>query len=108
MGTDKFKIIAKCKNTVTYNWPIKVIIRRCIENKGFWIGQTQRHFLVKFIGKKEDIKSDPKEIREIKWIKRNEFKNYLNFKNQLKQTENELLQLKSISNISLLRKKLSN
>jgi len=93
LGTDKFKIIKKSKNTVTYNWPLKVIIRRCINNRGLWIGQTQRHFLVKFIGEREDIEPDPIEIRKIKWIKRNELKKYLGFKNQLNQTEIELSQL---------------
>ncbi|MDO8340501.1 MAG: hypothetical protein Q7T59_00850 [Candidatus Woesebacteria bacterium] len=44
MGTDKFKIIKKSKNLITYNWPIKVIIRRCIENNGIWLGQSQKHF----------------------------------------------------------------
>lgn len=93
LGTNKFEIIKKSKNTVTYNWPLKSIIRRCIQNKGFWIGQTQRHFFVKFVGKNEDIKPDPIEIRKIKWIKRNELKKYLGFKNQLNQTEIELSQL---------------
>lgn len=91
LGTDKFKILNKSKNTVTYNWPLKVIIRRCINNNGFWLGQTQRHFLVQFLGNHNDIKSDPVEIKKIKWVKK-----YLKFKNQLIQTEKELYQFNII------------
>ena len=94
MGTNKFRILNKSKNLITYNWPIKVIIRRCIESNGIWLGQSQKHFLIKFTGIKEDIRPDPSEIRKIKWIKRSEFKKYLNFKNQFKITEEELKQFK--------------
>lgn len=90
LGTDKFKILNKSKNTVTYNWPLKVIIRRCINNNGFWLGQTQRHFLVQFLGNYDDIKPDLIEIRKIKWVKRSEFKKYLNFTDQFKLTEEQL------------------
>lgn len=97
LGTDKFKILKKSKDTVTYNWPLRVIIRRYINNNGFWLGQTQRHFLVQFLGKSDDIKLDPVEIRKIKWIKEKEFKNYLNFKNQLIETKEEIINLKNTS-----------
>ena len=90
LGTDKFKIIKKSNNLITYNWSAKIIIKRCINNKGVWLGQSQRHFLVEFTGNKEDLKTNPKEIRKIKWIKRDEFRNYLNFPNQLKQVEKEI------------------
>ena len=77
LGTNKFLIIKKSKNLSTYNWPLNVIIKRCINNKGIWRGQSVRYFVVKFIGKNHEIKPDPKEIKKIKWIKRSEFKNYL-------------------------------
>ncbi len=90
LGTTKFKIIKKGTDLTKYNWPVKVIIRRFVNNKGFWLGQEVRHFLVKFTGKQNGIKPNPKEIRKIKWIKRSEFKNYLNFPNQLEIIQNEL------------------
>lgn len=90
LGTDKFKIVKKSKNFVTYNWPIDFVIRRLISNKKIWFGQRQRHFLVKFIGKREDIIINLNELREIKWVKRKDLKKYLNFKNQLEETEKEL------------------
>ncbi|HCR36269.1 hypothetical protein A2130_01360 [Candidatus Woesebacteria bacterium GWC2_33_12] len=90
LGTNKFLIIKKSKNLSTYNWPLNVIIKRCINNKGIWRGQSVRYFVVKFIGKNHEIKPDPKEIKKIKWIKRSEFKNYLNFPHQLERIESEL------------------
>lgn len=87
LGTDKFEIVFKSKNLVTYNWPWRVIIQRIIKKHEVYLGQSQRQFIVKFVGKKSDIKPDPSEIKKIKWIKRSEFKDYLNFPNQVKITE---------------------
>ena len=90
LGTNKFKIVFKSKNLVSYNWPWRVVIQRIFKKNEIYIGQSQRHFVVKFVGIKTDIKPDPSEIRKIKWIKRNEFENYLNFPNQVKITEDIL------------------
>lgn len=90
LGRNKFEIVFKSKNLVTYNWPWRVIIQRIIKKHEVYLGQSQRQFIVKFVGKKSDIKPDLSEIRKIKWIKRSEFKNYLRFSNQLKVTEEVL------------------
>ncbi len=87
LGTNKFKIVFKSKNLASYNWPWKVIIQRIFKKHELYLGQAQRQFIVKFVGKKSDIKPDPSEIRKIKWIKRSEFKDYLHFPNQVKITE---------------------
>jgi mutator protein MutT len=90
LGTNKFKIVFKSKNLVSYNWPLKVVIQRIFKKHQLYLGQSQRQFVVKFVGKKSDIKPDPFEIRKIKWIKRNDFKNYLRFPNQVEITEGVL------------------
>ncbi len=90
LGTNKFEIVFKSKNLVTYNWPLKVIIQRIFKKHQLYLGQSQRQYIVKFVGKKSDIKPDPSEIRKIKWIKRNEFKDYLRFPNQVEITEGVL------------------
>lgn len=94
LGTTKFKILSKSDNSHVYNWPWKLVLKKSWNNKGFWRGQSQRHFLVKFTGKRSEIKIDPGEIRKIKWIKRIEFKKYLKFPYQLENTENELKNFK--------------
>lgn len=90
LRTDKFKIIYKCRNLHFYNWSIRLIIKLLFKKKQFYIGQSQRHFIVKFIGNEKDIKPDPSEIRKVKWIRRSQFKKYLKFPNQLKTVENVL------------------
>ena len=90
LGTSKFKIVFKSKNLVSYNWPLKIITQRIFKKHELYLGQSQRQFVVKFVGVNSDIKPDPSEIRKIKWIKRREFKNYLHFKNQVEITEEAL------------------
>ena len=90
LGTSKFKIIYKSKKLIRYNWPLKVSIQRFLKNNEIYLGQSQRQFVLKFVGTNSDINPDSSEIRKIKWIKRSEFKNYLGFPNQLKITEDAL------------------
>lgn len=90
LGTNKFIIVKKGNSLTKYNWPLKVIVKRCINNKGIWRGQIVRHFIVKFIGKSIDIVPDPKEIKQIKWVKRSELKKHLIFKNQFETINKEL------------------
>ena len=90
LGTDKFKVLSKSKNLHAHNWTLRVIIRRLLKKRELWRGQNARYFFVKFTGKKSDIKPEPQEIRELKWVKRSEFKKYLMFPNQLQTAENEL------------------
>lgn len=95
LRTNKFKIVFKSKHLVTYNWPLKVIIQRIFKKHELYLGQSQRQFIVKFVGKKADIKPDPTEIRKINWIKRSEFKSYLRFPNQVEITEGVLREYKT-------------
>lgn len=94
LGTDKFKILKTGKSSTAYTWPFRLIIKNIFKYKRLWIGQSVRHFLVKFIGKDSDIKPDPSEVRKVKWIKRSELKDYLKFPNQLKTIENEFKEFK--------------
>ena len=81
LGTKKFKILGKSKSFVAYDVPIETIVRGL--KAGYkYRGQKARFFLVKFIGKKNEIKIDKKELRQIKWVRRNELGKYLRFKGQ--------------------------
>lgn len=93
LGTNKFIILKKSNDLITYKWPLSVIVKRFKKDKRIWIGQSQNFFLVKFTGEKNDIKPDPGEIREVKWVKRSELKKYLNFPNQFEVIEKEIKQL---------------
>ena len=76
LGTNKFEIVFKCKNLVSYNWPIRVVFQILLKKHQLYLGQSQRQFVVKFKGVKADIKPDPTEIRRVKWIEQKDFKNY--------------------------------
>jgi len=87
LGTDKFKILKKSKQVIKYDWPSFVIAKRLKEEGKTYRGQKQNMFLVEFTGKKEDIKPDPKEIKQVKWVKYGELKDCLNFPNQWESAE---------------------
>lgn len=62
LGSDKIEIIARSKIRRRYNWSQPRVI------KGLkYAGQDQTFFLVKYIGKKKDIKISEGEIRECRW-----------------------------------------
>ncbi|MEK7526198.1 MAG: NUDIX domain-containing protein [Patescibacteria group bacterium] len=87
LGSTNFKIIKESNIVSKYNWPNSVIIKRLKKDRKTWRGQEAIYFLVEYLGKKEDLKPDPEEIRKIKWIKKNEFSKYFIFTNQTEETE---------------------
>ncbi|MDD5417624.1 MAG: NUDIX hydrolase [Candidatus Nanoarchaeia archaeon] len=80
LGTDKFKIIKKSNITYEWMWPMENIERR----KYKWKGQHAEIYIVEFMGNKKDIKKQKDEIRKVKWVKKEELKQYLIFQNQYK------------------------
>ncbi len=93
LGNDKFKIIKKSKITNQYDWNNK-----SLEISGYkWRGQKQNYLLVEFIGTDEDIKIDPQEIRQYKWVTFDELwpsidhddKNFANYKATLEEVFEE-------------------
>ena len=90
LGTNKFEIIFKSKNLITYNWSFRLVVKKCLKMNEIYLGQSARHFVIKFVGTKTDIKPDSSEIRKIKWVRRSEFNKYLTFPNQVKITEEVL------------------
>ncbi len=65
LGIDKFTIIGQSKFTNIYDWSDSVVIK--IKK---WRGQTQTFFVVRFDGKDDEIKIDPKELKCHKWVKK--------------------------------------
>ena len=59
----------------------------------YFRGQEQRQFLVKFIGNPNDVKVDPVELRQIKWVKYDELKDHFVFDNQWNDAEKVLKEL---------------
>jgi len=86
LGSDNFQIIGKSKNTYTYDWPDKEILRRFKEKKPLFRGQSKTQFLVKFLGNKDEFIAQDSEIKKIKWVTKNELKDHLIFPNQFDET----------------------
>lgn len=93
LGTDKFEIIGESKEVINYEWSDFVIAKRLKKDGKTYKGQSMTTFLVRFMGEKDDIKPDPGEIREVKWVKYDELKENLNFPNQWMETEKILKEL---------------
>jgi non-canonical (house-cleaning) NTP pyrophosphatase/8-oxo-dGTP pyrophosphatase MutT (NUDIX family) len=88
LGTDKFEVVRKAKQTERYDWPLYVVAKRLKEDGKTWKGQEARFFLVKFGGKRDEIRPDRGEIREVKWVRREELKdNFFRFPGQLEMAE---------------------
>jgi putative (di)nucleoside polyphosphate hydrolase len=79
LGTDKFEIIAKSKLVNIYDFPDEM-------NKIYgykWRGAERIQFLVKFTGKKSDLKINRQEIKNAKWVSFSHLPKYFNFPAQL-------------------------
>jgi non-canonical (house-cleaning) NTP pyrophosphatase/8-oxo-dGTP pyrophosphatase MutT (NUDIX family) len=83
LGTDKFEIIKRSSITNKYDWPNYVIAKRLKVEGKTWIGQQVVHIKLKFVGDKANIKPDPREIRQFKWITYKEIENHFVIPNQL-------------------------
>ncbi len=84
LGQDKskFKIISKSKYAIQYDFRDEFTKENPMDPEHPYTGQKKEIFLVKFIGNKEEIKIQPDEIRELKWVAFDELKNHLLFPGQ--------------------------
>lgn len=82
LGSDKFEIIAQSKYKTHYDWSDEDIKRHYEKRGELYRGQEQFQFLVRFTGLLSDIKPDPNELRQIKWISLDELPEYSVFPDQ--------------------------
>lgn len=93
LASNKFTIVKKSVHQIKYDWPMEVIEMRLKKKGKTFKGQIQDQYLVSFQGNKEEIKINPSEIRQIKWIKYSELKNHFNFPNQWEEADISLKEL---------------
>jgi len=93
LGSDKFEISKESKHVKRFEWPEFVIVDVIKKKNLYYRGQEQHQFLVKFTGRKEDIKPDPVELRQIKWVKYEELPTHFVFDNQWCDAEKTLKDL---------------
>jgi putative (di)nucleoside polyphosphate hydrolase len=95
LGNKEFKILSKSKKQIKYDWPNFIIVKDIKKREGkTFRGQRQNIFLVEFAGKKDEIKPDPKEIKKIKWVTKEELKKHLNFASQKELIDSVMNELK--------------
>jgi len=82
LGTDKFKLVGKSDVINRFEWP-ESARQHSFEKSGKWYrGQEKYQFLVKYLGKKDDIKPQKEEIKQIKWVSEDQLKEHLVFEGQ--------------------------
>lgn len=101
LGTNKFQILEKSSITNKYDWPENIIKDYFAKTGINYSGQEKHQYLVKFLGKPEDIKIQPEELKDIKWIKMEELKNYLIFDGQYELARKTLDSFKTLSKIDI-------
>jgi len=82
LGSKKFKVVAESKIPYSYEWPEQVILKQYRKAGKFYRGALIKYFLVKFFGKKEELKLQADELRAIKWVKLEELPKHLIFPSQ--------------------------
>ncbi len=83
------KLIGVCKEPLQFIFKTKKLYRDGIEYDG-----SERYFFgFKFIGNDSEIKLQEGEIRSYKWVSYEKLKDHLLFDNQLKDTQEKLLEL---------------
>ncbi|HUW24472.1 MAG TPA: NUDIX domain-containing protein [Patescibacteria group bacterium] len=94
LGTSNFELIGVSQYRSQYEWPMGVILSRLRKEGETWRGQQQTHFLVKFTGSMKEIKFKKDEIRQVKWVKRENLSSHFVFPGQwefINQVLQELL-----------------
>ena len=80
LRTKNFHILFKSKYKNVHDWPIELIKKRYSRFRG----QKQTIFFVNFLGKYSEIKINKEELKNYKWIEKDQLRNYLIFPNQYK------------------------
>lgn len=80
LAIKKIKIIGTSKYTNTYDWPENVVIKKNLK----WRGQFQKFYLVKFTGKKSEIRIiNHGEVRRFKWVTKSKLFNLIDSKSEI-------------------------
>jgi len=93
LGTSNFYMLGKSRHVVEYDWPDGVILRHFRESGIMWRGNCQTQYLVKFTAKKREIKPNPEDIREVKWVTLEELPLFLVFPKQWENTKKTIEEL---------------
>lgn len=88
LSIKKFKIIVQSSYKNKYDWDEKTIA--LAGNK--WRGQNQKFFLVKFLGKDNEIKINDNEINAYKWLEKDQIEKHINHRHKIFKNYKETIQ----------------
>lgn len=86
LESDKFEVLGKSKHRYQYEWPDHVTEKTFREKGKYWRGTELTQFWARFNGNEGEVKAGDG-IRTVKWVTRDELKDYLLFPNQLDNAE---------------------
>lgn len=97
LGTDKFRIVGRSSIINKYDWPDHVIAKRFKAEGRTWKGQEVTHIRLEYLGDETDIKPDPGEIKQFKWVNYEELESHFVIPNQWVVAEKVIADLDSSS-----------
>jgi putative (di)nucleoside polyphosphate hydrolase len=87
LGSEEFEVIKESRYKAKFDWPDESIRKRYEKRGELYRGQEQRQFLVKFIGDISNLKPDPNELRQVKWVSLKDLPDYFIFPGQWELTK---------------------
>ena len=93
LGSSSFKIMKKSTLINRFEWDNQMVVGQFHKRGQLYNGQEKVQFLVQFTGDKSELKSDPKELKQIAWVPREELKDYFIFDGQWEFAEKTLSDL---------------
>ena len=90
LGTDRFEVLKESEFINQYDWDERAVKARFEKDGRMFRGQRQHQFLVRYTGTDEDIHLDPQELKQIRWVAREELPKLFVFRGQWQQVERVL------------------
>jgi len=86
ISNNDIELIARAKKPLEYNFSERYRNRVASTRVKKHRGQSKVQFYFKFIGNKNSLVLNNKELRQYKWVKIRDLNNYLHFQNQYQET----------------------
>lgn len=82
LGTDNFILVKRSSILNRYDWSDEVIKMQYKKRGEYYRGQEQIQFLLEFLGCDSEIKFNANELKQIKWVEKDDLNKYFSFRGQ--------------------------
>lgn len=86
LGTDNFILVKRSSILNRYDWSDEVIKMQYKKRGEYYRGQEQIQFLLEFLGCDSEIKFNANELKQIKWVGKDDLNKYFSFRGQYEMT----------------------